>query len=82
MLEMDKILIDYITKELLNETLEDALETDDDLLGGGILDSLGMMKLILFIEKESNTKVPPEDMVIENFMTVGHIVAYLEKNKA
>lgn len=82
MFEMDKILIDYITEELVNETLEDALENDDDLLGGGILDSLGMMKLILFIEKECNIKVPPEDMVIENFMTVGHIATYLEKNKA
>lgn len=79
---MDKVLINYITEELINETLEDALEPDDDLLGGGILDSLGMMKLILFIEKEYALKVPPEDMVIENFMTVGHITTYLEKNKA
>ena len=81
MLEMDKILINYITAELINETLEDALEPDDDLLGGGILDSLGMMKLILFIEKECAIKVPPQDMIIENFMTVGHITTYLEKNK-
>lgn len=79
--KMDKIILDYITDELTHETLDDALEADDDLLGGGILDSLGMMKLILFIENEFEVKVPPEDMVIENFMTVGHISSYLEKNK-
>lgn len=82
MLKMDKIILKYITDELTHEALDEALEADDDLLGGGILDSLGMMKLILFIENEFEVKVPPEDMVIENFMTVGHITSYLEKNKA
>ncbi|MEM9142878.1 MAG: acyl carrier protein [Bacteroidota bacterium] len=77
---MDKILIDYITDELTHETLDDTLETTDDLLGSGILDSLGMMKLILFIEERFQVKVPPEDMIIENFMTVGHITEYLQKN--
>lgn len=79
---MDKILIDYITDELTHEELDDVLEVDDDLLGGGILDSLGMMKLILFIEKNFDIKVPPQDMIIENFMTVGHITTYLEEKKS
>ena len=79
---MDKILIDYISNELINESLEDALEESDDLLGGGILDSMGMMKLILFVEKEFDVKVPPEDMTIENFMTVGHIMEYIQNKKA
>ncbi|MEO9892393.1 acyl carrier protein [Aurantibacter sp.] len=75
---MNKIILDYISNELTNEQLEDPLESGDDLLGSGILDSMGMMKLILFIENEFEIKVPPEDMVIENFMTVGHIITYLE----
>ncbi len=79
---MDKIILEYITNELTNEQLDDVLESDDDLLGGGILDSMGMMKLILFIENEFGVKVPPEDMVIENFMTVGHITVYLNNKKA
>ena len=76
---MDKVLVNYIANELTNETLDEALEPSDDLLGSGILDSMGMMKLILFVEEEFAVKVPPEDMVIENFMTVEHIVTYLEK---
>ena len=77
---MTEILLRYITEQLLNNELEEELELQDDLLGGGILDSLGMMKLILFIETEFDTKVPPQDMVIENFMSVSHIIDYL-KNK-
>ena len=79
---MNEILIKYIQEQLLNNEMEEELEAQDDLLGDGILDSLGMMKLILFIETEFEIKVPPQDMVIENFMTVQHISDYLTKQKA
>ncbi len=75
-------MIKYIQEQLLNNEMEEELEAQDDLLGDGILDSLGMMKLILFIETEFEIKVPPQDMVIENFMTVQHISDYLAKKKA
>lgn len=76
---MKETLIKYIQEQLLNNEFEEELEVTDDLLGDGILDSLGMMKLILFIETEYSTKVPPQDMVIENFMSVEHIINYLSK---
>lgn len=79
---MNELLLKYIQEQLLNNEMEEQLEAQDDLLGDGILDSLGMMKLILFIETEFDTKVPPQDMVIENFMSVQHISDYLAKPKA
>ncbi len=79
---MNEILIQYISEHILNNELEEPLEAQDDLLGDGILDSLGMMKLILFIETKYDTKVPPQDMIIENFMTVQHISDYLAKTKS
>ena len=78
---MTERILKYISEDLLNDELEDELEPQDDLLGGGILDSLGMMKLILFLETEFDTKVPPQDMVLENFMTVQHISDYLAKKE-
>ncbi|MCK0148115.1 acyl carrier protein [Arenibacter sp. F26102] len=74
---MNEILIKYISEDLLNNELEEVLDPHDDLLGSGILDSLGMMKLILFIELEYSISVPPQDMIIENFMSVSHITTYL-----
>lgn len=75
---MSKIILDYITDVLINDESEDPIEIQDDLLGSGILDSLGMMKLISFIEEEFEVKVGPEEMMIENFMTVEHIVDFLK----
>lgn len=74
---MQEKIIKYIEEELSNEELDEGIEVTEDLLGSGILDSLGMMKLISFIEDEFNCKVLPEEMVIENFMTVGHMMDYL-----
>lgn len=78
---MNEKIIDYIVAQLANNELDDDLEVEDDLLGSGLINSLGMMKLILFIETEFHVQVPPEDMTIENFMTVGHITTYLENKK-
>lgn len=75
---MDDKIVNYIETKLLvgEESLE--ITSDDDLLGSGLVDSLGMMKLIRFIEKEFELKIPAEDMVIENFMTVSCITTYLK----
>ena len=73
---MKQKITDYIKKEISIEDLED-LALDDDLLGSGIVDSMGMMRLIDFIEKELNISIPQEDLVVENFMSIERIVAYL-----
>jgi len=75
---MNDILLKYIKEQLLNNEIEDDFDDSEDLLGSGILDSLGMVQLIAFVENEFNIKVGPEDMVIENFMSVGHIVNYVQ----
>lgn len=76
-----KKIIDYISNTLASEPLEGNLQPEDDLLGSGILDSMGMMKLIAFIENEYSLKVEPDEMVIENFMTVENIDEYIKNKK-
>ncbi|TBN04421.1 acyl carrier protein [Hyunsoonleella flava] len=75
---MEQVILKYINEQLLfDNEMEEDLDSDTDLLGSGILDSLGMVQLIAFVEKEFMVKVPPEDMVIENFMNVDSVCAYL-----
>jgi len=76
---MEETIIKHIEQELASQEIEDGLNATDDLLGGGILDSLGMMKLISFIEETFSIDVAPEDMVIENFMTVENVCEYINK---
>jgi acyl carrier protein len=77
---MRETLIKYILEEIIADPKEE-LMTDDDLLNSGLIDSLGIMRLIAFIENEFGMKIPPQDMVIENFMSVEAIANYIQKAK-
>jgi len=78
---MNDILIEYIKQQLLGGQVDIDLSPEEDLLGSGLIDSLGMIQLLAFIEEKFEVKVPPQDMTIENFMTVGAIGNYLERLK-
>lgn len=72
------IIIKYIQGNLLNGKGEIELSPEDDLLGSGLLDSMGVMRLVSFVEETFNIKIPPEDIVIEHFMDVRAITNYVE----
>ena len=78
---MQETLINYIKKELAGDPGV-ALSAEDDLLNSGLIDSMGIMRLIAFIEEEFEVAIPPQDMVIDNFISVNAIAAYLEGAKA
>ena len=72
------IIIKYIQDNLLTRKGEIELSPEDDLLGSGLLDSMGVMRLVGFVEETFDIKIPPEDIVIENFMDVNAITNYVE----
>ncbi len=73
---MKEKIIAYLKEEISNEPI-DEIDINEDLLGSGIVDSMGMMRLVVFLEKEFQKKIGPEDMTVENFQTVQSISDYL-----
>ena len=73
------IIINYIQENLLGGKDAIELSPEDDLLGSGLLDSMGVMRLVGFVEETFNIKIPPEDIVIENFMDVKAIMNYVKR---
>ena len=73
-------LLEFIRTELLDDM--DDIETDENLLADGMVDSLGMVRMMGFIEQSFGVIVPPEDMTIQNFRTVERVVAYLSERGA
>ena len=70
-----QIVQTYISDVLLNGRMQ--VEPEDDLLVGEIIDSLGMMRLVAFIEETFKIKVPLGDITIQNFRSVETIDGYL-----
>jgi len=72
-----------VKKILLTEIAVDlgkkSLDPDEDLLEQGIIDSLGIMKLVLFMEETYGIAVADEEVVPENFQTVNMMVRFIEQ---
>lgn len=78
---MQNIIINYIEQELLSGQSDLKLEADEDILTTGLIDSIGIMNLITFLEQKFEVTIPAEDMTIENFMTVEIIETYISSLK-
>lgn len=67
----------YISEELLED--EEPVGDQENLLADGMVDSIGMLRLIGFIEESWGVSVPLEDITIENFRTIEAMHDYLVK---
>lgn len=76
---MDKkaVIADYIKNEIIRNR-NAQLDENEDLLGAGILDSLGVLRLVAFIDSTFGIEVPDSDVIYENFHSVNAIVEYLQ----
>lgn len=78
---MKKKIKDFVQSELFDEEIVD-FETNTDLLKGGLVDSIGILSLIQYLETEFGISIPPADMVIENFQSLDSIEQYIERRLA
>lgn len=69
---------DFISSEILHGTLEKPLSDNDQLVESGIIDSLGIMTLLSFLEENFSIKIPDNALIPENFDTVSNITTLVE----
>jgi acyl carrier protein len=69
---------DFITTEILHGTLTIPLNDQDPLIESGIIDSLGVMTLLAFIEDKFSIQIPGEDLMPENFSSISTITTLIE----
>jgi acyl carrier protein len=63
---------------LLNFIMADeSLGEHDSLTGEGIIDSTGLLELVLFLEDAFELQVPDEDLLPEQFDTIGRLADYV-----
>jgi acyl carrier protein len=68
----------FIEKELRYEGLSEGLTDETSLLEGGVIDSLGIVKLVSFLESEFGIKVPDEEIVPRYFESIRALSTYVE----
>lgn len=70
---------DFITGEILHGTLTTPLTDQYPLIETGIIDSLGVMTLLAFLEDKFSIQIPGEDLMPENFSSISTITALIER---
>lgn len=83
----DRVSIEQDLRQFLadNFILDDGgagLGSDDSLTETGVLDSMGVLELITFIEEQYGFAVPDEDTLPENLDSVTRLVDYVERRLA
>lgn len=76
---IEQELIDYISTEIAYDRAE-ALAPGDPLLDG-VLDSVDVLRLVVFVEERYALTIDDDDLVPENFATVAAL-ANLLRSKA
>lgn len=66
--------------EILKELHDDVdFETEEALVDDGILDSLDIVSLVTEIDSEFGVRIPPEEIIPENFNSASALMALIEK---
>jgi acyl carrier protein len=74
---LEAVINDYISQELVQDAALLPLADATPLLDTGVLDSLSLLRLVLFVQERFGIVVDDVDFVPEHFASVDAIAAYL-----
>ncbi|MCU0268751.1 MAG: acyl carrier protein [Acidimicrobiales bacterium] len=74
-LELD--LLAFVGDLVLTD--DEPFDADTDLLLDGLVDSMGVVQLVHWLEARLGTEIEPADVVIDNFRSVRAMVAFARR---
>lgn len=75
-------LEDFIVDEIALGRGIESIAADDDLLAGGVIDSLGVTQLVAFLEERFAIRVTDDELVPANFQTLARLEAFVARKRA
>ncbi len=73
----NQIIKNFIQSELVKDKARCSLQDDDNLIEKGIIDSLGIMKLLAYMEESFSISISDDELIPDNFETINAISAFL-----
>jgi acyl carrier protein len=68
----------FLGREVMPPEEAEALAPDEDLLGRGVLNSLTLTHLAVFLEERYGMTIEPAEFELENFRTLSAIRAFVQ----
>lgn len=73
---IESMIVEFIAGSLARDEAS-TLDRDENLLTGGLIDSIGIVRLIAHLQDRLDVTIPPNDLIPDNFRTVAIMAAYL-----
>ena len=70
---------EFIVEEFMPDVPAEELDGDFDLLTGGVVDSLGLLKVVAWLEDEFDISVDESELGPESFRTVDAIKTFVDQ---
>jgi acyl carrier protein len=71
----------FVQKNVIKNKNGVELRETDDWLANGLVDSIGIIQIVSFVEQELNAAIPEDDVTVDNFKSLKDIAKYLEQRK-
>ncbi|MEL6895122.1 MAG: acyl carrier protein [Planctomycetota bacterium] len=71
----------FLTNDILVSPT-DSLDPQQPLLTSGLVDSMGVMRLVQFLEEEFRIQIDPADVTIENFGCLNDITTFVANRQS
>jgi acyl carrier protein len=78
-LQIEREVREFISKELAREL--DTIRDDESLLEAGVIDSVGVLSLVSFIEHRYRIAVTDDEMMPENFDSIEAIAGFIARRR-
>lgn len=73
-----KVVVDWLDDNYHFGEANNVLKSDDQsFLQGGVLDSLGFVQLVIFLEKTQKIRIDRKQLSPKNFDSMNKIIAYV-----
>jgi acyl carrier protein len=72
-------IINFIKENFIAGRSSVELVPDQSLIDSGIMDSTGVLELVMFLEEKYSIQIDDEELIPENLDTINNLVAFLKK---
>lgn len=69
----------FIQQRLVTDGRTVQIDESSQLIDEGLIDSLGLLQIVMFLEERTGRRIPDDEVTPDNFQTVGSIVAMVDR---
>jgi acyl carrier protein len=72
-------LVRYISHTLLGDRAATPIDATTPLIDTGVIDSMGLIQIVTFIEERTGVRIPDDALIPDNFQTVESMERMVEQ---